>query len=142
MTTNNSSLSIPPAASVTLFIAMQTSILHKQVTVELTNGLRVTGRVVQFDGENMNMKLDSLTATSLVVKQPQTVSQQQENDSNIGVSSVLDNPPQLPPMHSIAIRGNHVKWLDVLQAQDVSVVERTIRNIRAGGVVDDGEVMG
>jgi small nuclear ribonucleoprotein (snRNP)-like protein len=119
------------SSSSTLLVAARASLLHKQVTVELINGLRITGRIVQFDAETMNVKLDSITSTELVYK----------SGSHLETADVLQRPPQLPAMHSIALRGSTIKWLDVASDEPSGAavsVEAAVRLVRAGGLVEGG----
>ena len=116
------------SSSSTLLVAARASILHKQVTVELINGLRLTGRIVQFDPETMNVKLDSITSTELV-----------HRTRNHNTAELLFQPPQLPPMHSVALRGNSIKWLDIAHDEPsgaAASVEAAVRLVRAGGLIE------
>lgn len=117
------------SSSSTLLVAARASILHKQVTVELINGLRLTGRIVQFDPETMNVKLDSITSTELIYRT--------QNHST--TAELLFQPPHLPPMHSVALRGNSIKWLDIAHDEPsgaAASVEAAVRLVRAGGLIE------
>lgn len=116
------------SSSSTLLTAAQASLLYKQVTVELTNGLSITGRIVHFDADTMNLKLDSITMTTLLIRNPAS-----------GASEARPSPPQLPPMHSIAIRGNTIKWVNIAHDEPSGAaqsVESAVRLVRANGLAE------
>ena len=86
------------------------SLLYKIVTVEMTNGLTATGRVVAFDKETMNVQLDAISHTEMRCRTSGHV--------------IREAPPQLVAMSSLTIRGANVHSIDVTMPVVVDAIAR------------------
>lgn len=92
--------------------AIHNALSYKLVTVHLTNGLCLVGRVVLFDPLTMNLQLDSITSSEL--RNPAT---------GIVVGS---SPPQLMALQSVSIRGTSVQFIDVLNSSVADGVTQAV----------------
>ncbi|ORC89885.1 uncharacterized protein TM35_000101530 [Trypanosoma theileri] len=116
------------------------AVLHALVRVELTNGILLTGRIVEFDPETMNMKLDAISDTAVRRLHHQTPpSSSSHGSSNSGSNNNNNNnsnsggmkntgkknhtvelesdPVALRCISSIVVRGCHVRYLDFVNEE-------------------------
>nr|CCC92278.1 conserved hypothetical protein [Trypanosoma congolense IL3000] len=98
------------AASSTIPSAMGASgcLQHALVRVVMTNGMLLTGRIVEFDAVTMNMKLDAITDTAIV---------HSGADGNHKVPIYEANPAALLCCSSAVVRGCHVRYLDFIDEE-------------------------
>ncbi len=103
--------------SVTIPAAIHDALLYKVVTVEMTNGLTATGRVVAFDPATMNMQLDCVSEACL---------------RSISTGEVLQHaPPQLLAAQVLTVRGGSIHSIDMTLPVVVDSVARAAATAKA-----------
>ncbi|KEG11507.1 hypothetical protein DQ04_02551040 [Trypanosoma grayi] len=84
---------------------------HALVRVELTNGVVMTGRIVQLDAETMNMKLDAVSDTAV---RHRRCSGSDEKHATVTWEA---DPAALRCTNSVVIRGCHVRYIDFVDEE-------------------------
>eukprot|EP00744_Colponema_vietnamica_P020198 GILI01028673.1.p1 GENE.GILI01028673.1~~GILI01028673.1.p1 ORF type:complete len:154 (+),score=8.44 GILI01028673.1:57-464(+) len=109
------------ASGLTLVPYLRATALHKTVTVELVSGYRLTGRLAACDPATMNISLDYLRGSEVLVKGSNLASSSNSNgqveEADNAHSTVSDkwvpNPREFKFLKSIFIRGSAIKFLDI-----------------------------
>ncbi|RNF27483.1 putative small nuclear ribonucleoprotein [Trypanosoma conorhini] len=81
---------------------------HSLVRVELTNGIVLTGRVLQLDAATMNMKLDAVTDTAVC---------RRRCGEEGGTVEWETDPAALRCTSSVVLRGCHVRYIDFVDEE-------------------------
>ncbi|CBH13565.1 hypothetical protein, conserved [Trypanosoma brucei gambiense DAL972] len=81
---------------------------HSMVRVGLTNGMVLTGRIVEFDAVTMNMKLDAITDMAVL---------HSAAGEGCGDSAYETNPAALRCCNSVVVRGCHLRYMDFIDEE-------------------------
>ncbi|ESL07767.1 hypothetical protein TRSC58_04540 [Trypanosoma rangeli SC58] len=99
---------------------------HSLVCVELTNGIVLTGRILQMDPVTMNMKLDAVTDIAVCRRRCDAEGAKVEWETD---------PAALRCTSSVVLRGCHIRYMDFINEetsggrglQELITAARTVR---------------
>ncbi|RNF03475.1 putative small nuclear ribonucleoprotein, partial [Trypanosoma rangeli] len=81
---------------------------HSLVCVELTNGIVLTGRILQIDAVTMNMKLDAITDIAVCRRRSGAEGAKVEWETD---------PAALRCTSSVVLRGCHIRYMDFIDEE-------------------------
>lgn len=97
----NAAASSDEAPLLTLAPYIAAGLANKTVTVELTSGHRVTGRMASCDPQTLNMTIDFIKATAVRI-----------GGSNGDDAEWMPNPREFKYVQTLFVRGSSVKFVD------------------------------
>lgn len=112
-------------AGLSLATYIRATALHKIVTVELVSGYRITGRLANFDPSTMNLQLDfmknsevlvrgsSLAVGGNVLDDETSSANDTPNDQQPTSDHWLSNPREFRYLQSLFVRGSSIKFIDL-----------------------------